>query len=181
MLEQKILAYASQKGFHQQTLNRWLRLATTDREALLDLALQLKMGENHFRDFLDWLEEISLRDSVSLYQILNGQSFLRILSDPRPGRNDKLKQMKEEVRRLRFPRLARMEEEIRKRIREMRLSRQIQLTVPSGLEGGTLTVQMTATNYGELEKLVREFARALDQNSLREIFAILDGGENARF
>ena len=135
MLEEKIFVYGSSKGFHPQTLERWLRLAEIDREALFDLAQGLKLGENHLRDFLEWLEEIALLDGVDLCQILQREPFLRISSDPRLGRNDKLKRIKEEVRRLRFPRLTSMEEAIRKRIQEIRLSPQIRITVPPGLEG----------------------------------------------
>ena len=121
MIDQEIIAYGKANGFRQQTLERWLKLSEADQKALLDLAQELKIGENHLRDFQDWLEEISLRDGVSLVEILKRESLLRISSDPRLGRNDKLKRIKEEVRRLRFPRLAHIEGEIRKRIRERKL------------------------------------------------------------
>lgn len=174
MLEEKILAYGSTKGFHPQTLERWLRLAEIDREALFELAQGLKLGENHLRDFLEWLEEIALRDGVRLCEILQGESFLRISSDPRLGRNDKLKQIKEEVRRLRFPRLTSMEEGIRKRIHEMRLSPRIQITIPPGLEGG-VTVQMKAASYEELGRLAKELGALSERKAMKEIFDLLAG------
>lgn len=177
MLDQQILAYGKAKGFHKQTLERWLRLTEADREALLDLAQGLKIGENHCRDFLDWLEEISLRDGVSLCEVLRGESLLRISSAPRLSRNDKLKQIKDEVRRLRFPRLAQVEGEIQRRIREMKLKPQIQITVPPGLEGGALTVQVRASGHEELKRLVRELGQALEREPVVEIFALLTGRE----
>ena len=176
MLNQAICDYAKERGFHPQTLERWLRLAEIDREALFDLAQGLKLGENHLRDFLEWLEEIALRDGVDLCEILHREPFLRISSDPRLGRNDKLKRIKEEVRRLRFPRLTSMEEAIRKRIREIRLSPQIRITVPPGLEGG-LTVQMRAASYKELERLVGELSELLEKKAVQEIFSLLEGSE----
>lgn len=144
----------------------------------MDLARGLKMGENHCRDFLDWLEEIALRDGMSLCEILKGESLVKVSSDPRLSRNDKLKQLKEELRRLRFPRLARMEEEIGKRLREMKFSAQIQITIPPGLEGGRLTVQVKATSHAELEKSVRELAQSLENKAMKEIFALLSGRES---
>jgi hypothetical protein len=175
MIDQQILAYSQAKGFHSRTLERWLKLTPVDREALLNLARGLKMGENHFRDFLDWMEEIALRDGVSLCEILKGDSLLRISSDPRLSRNDKLKHMKEELRRLRFPRLARIEEEIRRRVHELKLSAQIQITVAPGLEGGGLTVQMKAGSYEELARLAKELGALPERKAMREIFDLLEG------
>ncbi|MFQ5852122.1 MAG: hypothetical protein ACE5JU_16245 [Candidatus Binatia bacterium] len=175
MLDQAILEYGRDKGFHKQTLERWLNLTDTDRQALLDLAKGLRMGENHFRDFLDWLEEISLRDGVSLCKILRGGSIGPICSDSRLGRNDKLRRIKEELRRLRFPRLVQVEGEIQKRIREMKLGPQIQITVPPGLEGGTLAVQLRATSYEELKRLSGKLRQLLERSEMEEIFDLLSG------
>lgn len=177
MLNQAICDYAKERGFSRQTLERWLKLTEADRQAFLDLVHELKLGENHLRDFLDWLEEIALRDGVSFREIFAGEALRKISSNPRLGRNDKLKQIKEELRRLRFPRLARTEEEIGKRLREMKFSPQIQITVPPGLEGGRLTVQMKASSYEQLERLVGELAQSLEKKTMKEIFALLGGLE----
>ena len=161
MIAQRILAYGSAREFHKETLDRWLQLSEADQETLLEFADRLRLGGNHFRDFLDWLE-----------------TFLRVLSDPRLGRNDKLKCLKEELRRLRFPRLSQIEEGIRQKIRELKLKPQIQMTVPAGLEGGALTIQMRATSYEELRRLAAELHRALEEDSLKEIFVLLSGKES---
>lgn len=175
MTEQRVVAYGSAKGFHKQTLERWLRLSEVDREALLDLAQGLKLGENHLRDFLDWLEEIALRDGLSFRDVLNGAALARISSDPRLGRSDKLKRMKEELRRLRFPRLARLEDEIQRRVQEMKLGPLIQISFPPGLEGGELTVRVKAASHRELEKSVRELTEGLEKKAMKEIFELLSG------
>lgn len=143
----------------------------------MDLALELQIGENHLRDFQDWLEEISLRDGISLCEILQRESVSRISSDPRLGRNDKVKKIKEEVRRLRFPRLAHIEREIRQRIRELKLGPKMQITFPPDLEGGELTVQMKAGSHAELKRLVGELEEAVEKKALKEIFALLAGSE----
>lgn len=177
MTDQPVLAYGRAKGFHKQTLERWLGLSEVDREALLELARGLKLGENHLRDFLDWLQEIALRDGVSFSDVLNGAALSRISSDPRLSRNDKLKRIKEELRRLRFPRLARLEEEIRRRVQEMKLGPRIRISFPPGLEGGELTVQMKAASHEELGRLVGELSQALGKKAVKEIFSLLGGSD----
>lgn len=175
IMKEQILDYARTKGFHLQTLAHWLRLAEPAQKALLHLARELRMGENHFRDFVDWIEEISLRDGVEVSEILGRDSISRIFSDPRLGRNDKLKRIKAELRGLRFPRLTQMEREIHERVRALKLGPQIQITVPPGLEGGVLTVQMKSKDYQELKSLVEELRRAVEAEALKEIFDCLGG------
>ena len=176
MPSQAILAYVSARGFHSTTVERWLQLSGDDQEILLELTQTLKLGENHFRDFLDWLEEISLRDGISLGAILKGETFSRLLSDPRLGRSDKLKRVKEELRRLRFPRLSQIEKEIEEKIRALKLSPKIQISAPPGLEGGSLTIQMRMTRYDELRRLVEELSAALEKKEMEGIFLFLRGG-----
>jgi hypothetical protein len=175
MVDDQIQAYSSSRGFHKKTVDRWLLLPEADQKPLLELAETLKLGENHFRDFFDWLKEIALRDGSSLGQVLKREAFTRVLSDPRLGRSDKLKCLKEEVRRLRFPRLSRIEEEIEEKIGNLKLKGQIQMNVPPGLEGGALTIQIRATSFDELRRLVMELGHTLEGDSVREIFALLSG------
>jgi len=175
MIQQQIEAYCRLKGFRPQTESRWLAFSADDREALLGLAQDLKPGENHFKDLLDWFEEIALRDGTSLARILSREELRSIATDPRLGRNDKIKRLKDEVRRLRFPRLARIEEEIQRRVRELKLKPQFQLTIPVGLEGGAVTIEMKAGSYDELKRLSAELARAVEAEEMREIFALMRG------
>ena len=175
MSDQQILAYCRRKSFHPKTQERWLELSDADREALLLLAGTLKVGENHFKDLLDWLEEISVRDGVGIAQLLGREILSRVVSDPRLGRSDRLKRLKDEVRRLRFPRLARIEDEIGRRVREMKLDPKVMLTVPAGLEGSAVTIQMKAAGYDELKRLSAEVARVVEEDAMKEIFALLRG------
>ncbi len=177
---QTILEYSHEKNYRRQTVDRWLALPEEeDRRALLELALELKLGENHFRDFLDCLEEIALRDGTTLRQILGGEPLSTILADPRLGRSDRLKRCKEELRRIRFPRLARIEGEIQKRLRELQLKPQLRISVPPALEGEGLTVELKAASYDELKDLVEHLRKALERESLKEVFALLRGGPDA--
>src|SRR6266481_2846524 len=100
MLEAQICQYAQRKGFHPRTLERWLDWDQPDRDALFRLAISLKIGENHLRDLMDWLEEIRLRDQSKIREILASKPITDVESDPRLGRADMLKRIKEEIRRL---------------------------------------------------------------------------------
>ena len=149
-----ILAYTKERGFHHHTVERWLGLSEPDREALLTLARGLNIGQNHLRDLLDWLNEIQLRDGVSCAEILNREELSRIMSDPR---------------------LAGIEEKIQKKIRELKLKSQVVISVPPGLEGGTLSIQLTATGQEELKRLMEQVGDVVARDEMNEIFALLRG------
>ena len=169
------LDYARAKGFHEATIKRLSFLAREDRQALMDIAAALRASENHVRDLLDWLQEIGLRDGTSIGTLLSKETFGVILTDPRLGRNDKLKRVKEEVRRMRFPRLSQIETEIAKRIQALKLKPQAELAVPAGLEGGFLTLQVKAWGWQELRQLLAELAQVAEKAEVKEIFELLDG------
>lgn len=178
MLEQEIREYSAAKGFHPQTLERWLTWQPDDAGALARLAITLKISENHLRDLMDWLEEISLRDRQSIHAILASKSVEDFATDPRLGRADRLKRIKEQLRRLRFPRLAETEDAIRGKIQDLKLHPEIRLTVPPGLEGGLLRIEFAAASHAELKQLATKLTEAADKGSMAEIFHLLGGQKN---
>ena len=175
MLESEIRAYAREKGFHPQTLQRWLAWSAKDKASLRDLVDALKPSENHLRDMMDWLEEIALRDRRAISEILSSKTIEDLKTDPRRGRADRLKQIKEQIRRLRYPRLAATEGEIRKRIQSLKLHPEIHLSVPTGLEGGRLQIEFAAASVGEFREQVEKLSKGAEVREAAEIFALLAG------
>jgi plasmid stabilization system protein ParE len=175
MSESEIRAYAQKRGFHHQTLERWLGWERPDRDALGDIAIRVKIGENHLRDMMDWLEEIALRDRAKISQILATKAISVLSTNPRLGRADKVKRVKEHLRRLRFPRLAETEDEIRTRIQSLKLHPEIRVSVPPGLEGGRLHVEFTATSATELLTIAGKLGAAAATSLAPEIFDLLAG------
>ena len=175
MAEMEIRAYAADKGFHPQTLERWLGWDPADGGALERLAFVLKISENHLRDLMDWLEELALRDGVTIQSMLIAKAVDDIATDPRLGRADKLKRIKEYLRRMRFPRLAETEDAIRTKIQELKLAPEIRLSVAPGLEGGNLRVEFSAASHDELKSLAEKLLQAAKKKLPAEIFDLLAG------
>jgi hypothetical protein len=124
---------------------------------------------------MDWLEEISLRDRSVIRDILVSGGSAAIAGDPRLGRADRVKRIKERIRRLRFPRLSALEDRLQARIRELKLQPQIKLSVPSGLEGGRLRFEFHAASLPEFQELVTKLAGAAQNPWMSEIFTLLNG------
>ncbi len=175
---EEITAYGRERGIHAQAVERWLALGGEDQRALLELARGLRLGGNHFNDFLDWCVEISLRDVCSVASVIHGKELAPTLADSRMSRNDRLKHAKEALRRLRYPRLTRVEDEVRGRLRSLKLDPRIRITVAPGLEGG-LKVELQAGGVEALARLAREVESLADDETAREVFALMEGNEGA--
>ena len=107
--------------------------------------------------------------------IFAGKVIDDIATDPRLGRADKVKKIKESLRKLRFPRLAQAEDEIHGKIRALKLQPEIRVTVPPGLEGGKLQIEFTVTNQPDFKRLAEKLATAAETSSTYEIFSLLGG------
>lgn len=177
-LENAIAGYARERGIQRETLHRWQELSEVDQQALLKLATALKLGQNHFRDVLDWAIEISLRDDMSIAAIVGADAIGLVVSDTHLGRNDRLKHVKESLRRLRYPRLTRLEGEVRKRLRTLRMDPRITFSVAPGLEGG-VKVEFSAHCPENLEQLALAVAALAREENTREVFDLLAGSEDA--
>ena len=63
-LDGRIASYAGERRLSRSTVERWRALDERDRGMLWQVAHELRLGENHLRDVLDWLEEIRVRDGL---------------------------------------------------------------------------------------------------------------------
>src|SRR5690242_6211823 len=168
----EVLSERSVPSLIRQRLDTWNR---SDRERFSALVSALKIGQNHQRDLMEWLEEIAIRDSLGIDEILRSEALEKIESDPRLGRADKLKRIKEHIRRLRFPRLSETEDAVRKHIRTLGLEPQVRVSAPAGLEGGKLHAEFSAATLEEFKRCVGKLADAAEAQSLAEAFALLAG------
>lgn len=172
-LHEHITAYARAKRLSPRTLARWQAWDEEDRVALWGVVQELRLGENHLRDFLDWFGEITARDGSTVPELLAraeiSQPLLSTLS-----RNDKLKAVKEAVRKIRYPRFSRLEEEVRAGIKALDLGNRIQLSFPPTLEGEEMTIEIKAHNPQELLDHLNRLQQRVADGSLMRLFALFD-------
>jgi hypothetical protein len=174
-LTDQITAYAQEKRLSPHTLARWQTWIAEDQAALLTLARELQLNDNHLRDFLDWLEEIALRDRCTVSAVLAGPEIQRHLC-AKTARTEKLKAVKESLRRVRYPRLSRLEEDLRAAIKALDLGGRVRVSFPPTLEGDEVTVTITARNAKELDDCLTRLRRRLEEGGFQQLFDLLDEG-----
>ncbi|HVO25757.1 MAG TPA: hypothetical protein VMW56_19230 [Candidatus Margulisiibacteriota bacterium] len=168
----RIRAYAGARAYSVATTERWLRLASRDGDALLQLALELRLGENQLRDLWDWAEEIAGRDRLTLRDVLVAQPVAAARARAL-GRNDKLTAIKSALRRLRFPQLAAVEDRLGVVIGSLQLPRQVRIVLPVHLEGDQVRIEITVTNANAWRAAAAALLAAADSPACSELFALL--------
>jgi hypothetical protein len=171
-LHAAIRAYAGTRMYSAATVERWLCLASHDADALLQLATELRLGENQLRDLWDWAEEIATRDGLTLSHVLAAAPIAAVRAR-KLGRNDKLNALKAALRRLRFPQLAEVEDRMAESIRILHLPRNIRITLPEHLEGDQLRIEIAADSASAWRAAASALLAAADTPACAQLFALL--------
>ena len=172
-----VAAYAREKRFSAATLARWQAWPAEDRAALLSLVRDLRCGENHVKDLLDWLTDIARRDACGVAEVL-AQPAIRAARAGAASRNDRLKAVKATLRRLRFPRLTRLEDQVHQAVRALDLGRSVQVSFPPNFEGDELTISLTVRSADQLRAQCACLNDRLADGGFARLFAALDQVED---
>ncbi len=167
-----VRAFGAQRNYSTASIERWLRLTPGDGAALLELARELRLGENQLRDLWEWAEEIAARDGSALAEVFASETLAAARRRP-VGRNDKLKLVKAALRRLRFPQLAAVEDRLSALVRELALPHNVRLALPEFLEGDALRVEIVADSPAALRAAAGRLHDAAQTHACALIFELL--------
>ncbi len=172
-LRDQLAAYAQRKHLSPAICDRWQAWQAEDQAALLAYAEELQLGENQLKDFLDWLEEIALRDETAIQAVLGQIEIRSALASP-GSRHDKLKAVKTALRKMRYPRLTQLEASARAAVQALDLGRSVQISFPPAFEGDEITVTFRARNTSELQERLSRLQQRVDDGGFQHMFDVLD-------
>ena len=172
-VDAEIRMLAEQRRLPATHLERWLAFDESSRREMLALARNLRFRTGQLVTALDLLEEIAVRDRVKVAEVL-GRDEIRRIADGSGSRPARASALVEALRKIRFPRLRRMQERLRAEIAALKLPRGISVDLPKELGSDELTVSLRVRSADDLGRLVA----ALNQSSagLARIVEMLGGG-----
>ncbi len=172
-LEQAVRQWAAERRYRDALVERWLRLEAADARTLLDLARELRLGENQVRDVWDCAEDVAARDRCSVAAVLTAPPISQARRSS-AGRSDKLKAIKAALRRLRYPQLVATEDRLAELVRQLALPRNIRITLPDCLEGETVRVDIVAGSAVALAAAATALHAAATRPECAAIFMLLE-------
>jgi hypothetical protein len=171
-IDEQIRAVAGERRLPSSHLAKWLAMDQLSRAAMLEVARTLRLRTGQLVTALDTLDEIGVREHLTIAAILDRPEVRRITngSGPAPSRASALL---EALRTLRYPLLKRMQDDLHAEASALKLPRGISLDLPKDLGSDELTVSLRVRSGAELAHLLE----ALDQKraGLTRIIEMLGG------
>jgi hypothetical protein len=174
-IDAEIRMLAEDRRLPAAQLERWLAFDEVSRGALLAFARKVRLRTGQLVTALELLEEISVRERITVAEIL-GRDDIRRIADGSGSGPARARALIEALRKIRLPRLRAMQERLRAEVAALKLPRGISVDLPKELGSDELTVSIRVRSADDLGRLVA----ALNQSSagLARIVEML-GGEPA--
>jgi hypothetical protein len=157
--DSQIRTLAAERRLPPSHLARWLAMEPASRAALLEVARAVRLRTGQIVAALDTLEEIAVREQVTVAGVLDRPEIRRLVSGggSAPSRASALL---EHIRALRYPRLKEMQARLRDHVSALKLPRGISIDLPKELVSDELTVSIRARSGAELAHLIEAIERS---------------------
>jgi hypothetical protein len=119
--------------------------------AFVDIFSALNCSLNKQREIITLTKEISIRDDITVFEVLMEHSFQKIVYDDSLDSNQKTRQFRNHLRRLRYPHITEAENNFSTQTKKMGLSERFRLIPPQDFEGDTYRLIMDFKNLDEFK------------------------------
>jgi len=171
-IDTQIRALAAERRIPQSHVDRWLAMDLPSRAALLDIARVLRLRTGQLVTALDTLDEIAVREHVTVAAIL-GRSDVRQITNGSGSAPSRASALLEALRTRRYPQLNKMMEQLRSEVLALKLPRGIAIGLPKELGSDELTVSLRVRSGDDLAHLVDVLDRS--RPGLTRIIEMLGG------
>jgi len=150
---------------------QFLEFAPEEQVEVGRLFSELKLGENTLKELLTLLREISLRDGLTVREVIQGE-IEGMVSDATISRVHKTRWVRRRLREMRYPRLTELEKVFHEKRRGLGLSPGISFQPPPYFEGDTLKVEFRFRDVGEFKAIISKLMEASKQEDLGEMLEL---------
>ena len=137
--------------------------------AYVRLFEQLKIGLNKQREILTMVKEIGRRDGLSSQAVMAEKRFIEIMAHRDLDRGQKSRQLRDYLRRRRYPRIAEAEKTFEFHHKNLNLGNDIKLIPPKDFEASRYGLNLTFTNLEQLKILQTRLNRIIQLTDFKKI------------
>ena len=148
-------------------------LDSESRQTLVGLFQTLKLGKNRQKEFFSLLRDVALRERISIGVLLKRDELGKILQAENTSLGQKTQQVRDVLRRWRYPHLVATEARFRHMVRDLRLPPGIQLRPPPNFEGDKFRLDFafrTAEEFARIVVKLQEVATSGKLDALRQLW-----------
>jgi ParB/RepB/Spo0J family partition protein len=167
-LRDEVKRYIVNEEVSMENASRFLEFSPEDQAETGKLVSKLKLGENKLKEVLTFLREVSLRDGLTVRELVRG-GIGAVASDAGLSKVQKTHRVRRRLREMRYPQLIELEKEFQEKRRELGLSPRVSLNPPPYFEGDTFRLEFGFKDVGEFKTIVSKLMEASERIELREM------------
>jgi ParB-like chromosome segregation protein Spo0J len=167
-LEEEIKMGMAKGEMNKETVPMLLKFSSKERMVLFQFITRLKLSRSKQVEVLENISVIRERDGVDADKILDSEEVEEILSDQRTGLIAQGDQIRDYIKRLRYPRLTKAEEVFREKKEKMKL-KGIELIPPPYFEGEEFRINYSFNSVREFKKRLEMLQSIADEDEFKEI------------
>ena len=171
-MEREVKAYVLKEKVSRSNLRRLAVWSIEDRKAVLPLLTSLKLGENHLREMLTLLEEITKRDNCSIREIADRPELQAVLPSPEFTATQRTEKVKKVLLNFRYPRMRQLEEQFEKTKKDLELPSFLSLSHPPFFEGKGLRIGFQFQSIEEYQSVLSSLSTLVDKKGFKEMIEI---------
>jgi ParB family chromosome partitioning protein len=172
LMEDEVKRYVLKEEVSRFNIRIFSAFTPEDRMALLSLISPLKLGENHLREMLTLLEEISRRDRCSVREIVGRPEIEAILSQRELTPSQRAERVRRVLMDFRFPAMRQWEEKFEKKRKELNLPSNVSLHHFPFFEGTGLRVEFQFKTVEEYRNILQSLSTLAHKKGFEEMLGI---------
>lgn len=173
--EEELKQYIAQHEIPLSMIELLTNLSSDDRRAMFSLISNLKIGTNKLKELLTFLDEIALRDNCSIHHILHEETIQDLLRHEKYSGPQKIEQIRQIIRKKRYPQLTTLEQEYHTCLKDLRLPRGVQVKTDRFFEDDRLTTTFRFSTPEELKTFAEDLATLAEKPELQRLLELIQG------
>ncbi len=156
-----------------ETAIKLLDYSPEDRQGIMEIFNQLKLGKNQQRELLKLMNDISRRENIRVIEIIRRDLFQAILKEEKLSITLKLEKVKDLLRKYRFPHLHRVEEKFNQLKKALKLPPEILMSSPPFFEGDIYSMKLHFRDQDEFDKQVALLQEISEKRKLKDLGSLI--------
>ncbi len=177
-LQKPVLRWCVENKTGLRDCGLWARLPLDAQRVMLELVRAFRPGGNLLRSYLELAGEISLREGVSVEDILADSRIHKLMSDPQGAASGGRETVHRVLLERRYPLLSELRGRLKKLKGELGLDGPVSVEPPQMFEGGRYAAGFEFGSAAELEQTALRLLGAARSGKAGELFRLLGAPES---
>ena len=172
-LDNNLLKHCIQRNISIKVLSLLVSIPPENLQFISNVVTSLHLGGNKIRELTAIVDEIVMRDSVSVDELDSEFGIDMILRDERMTNSQKWGKIISLLKERRYPEWTGIEKQLKHNIASLKLQKNMRFVYPQFLEGDRFTIEIDFLNEQELENAAKELAVISKKEALSETIKLI--------